>query len=142
MDSTPNRKGVRICSGVTERVHRSTGPSTNPCPRSIDPVDRDQSRAACASQSSVSVDRSFVMVDRAVDRAMPVHIVHTDRPGGRPSSWPAASPVLALFGFRSLRYLPDEFKKLFRCLFISSIFFLPTERERELKKDGLRYWIS
>ena len=57
------------------------------------------------------------MVDRAVDRAMSVHVVRTGRLGGRPAtppvdravdqvlSWHVACAVLTPFDFRSLCYL-------------------------------------
>ena len=51
---------------------------------------------------------------------MSMHAVHTGRPEtlvdwvvDRSLSWPAASAVLTPFDFQSLRYLSDEFNKLF-----------------------------
>ena len=82
----------------------------------------------------------LVAVDRPCGRSFLCH----GRPGGWPGracahcahrstgrltgpiSWPVISSVLTPFGFRSLRYFPDEFKKLFRCIFISFISSLTT----------------
>jgi len=47
----------------------------------------------------------LVTVDRVVDRAAPVHVVHAGRSDGRPLSWPAANSVLASSELRSLCYL-------------------------------------
>ena len=61
-------------------------PVDRPMPRSTALVDRAQPRAACFQ----SVDRAgrslSSTVDRAVDRAILVHVVHAGRPGGRSAS--------------------------------------------------------
>ena len=84
-------------------------------PRSTALVDRAQLRAACFQ----SVDRAgrplSATVDRAVDRANLVHVVHAGRPGrstgllhrstGRPTEstiWPALMRRFSLLDFRSL----------------------------------------
>ena len=57
MDSIPNIKGIRILKGKPKRVCRSTDRSTE-----------DQPRAGSCQSVDRAVDRSFAMVDRAVDR--------------------------------------------------------------------------
>jgi len=70
--------------------------STVPLPRST-----GRSTGPCLCTSCTRSTGLCPSVDRAVDQAL---------------SKLASSVVLAHFGFRSLCYLPDEFKKLFRCL--------------------------
>ena len=84
LDSTPNRKGIRILKGKPKRVCRSTGRLTDPChgrPRRSTFSNRE---LALFSQSTASMQRSTV--DRAVDRSVFVHLVHTSRPGSRPAA--------------------------------------------------------
>jgi len=58
-----------------------------PCPSIDRSVNRDQQRALSFSRSTVLVNRLLATFNRAVDRAVPVHVVHTGRPG--PVSCPA-----------------------------------------------------
>jgi len=88
-----------------------------PCPSTDRSVDRDQQRALSFSRST-AFGRPFTCHDRStVNQARPVHVVHTDRPGGRPGPvpWLAASCVLALFWLPiSALFLPMNLKKLLR----------------------------
>ena len=83
LNSIPTRKGIRIQKGKPKRVCRSTGRSTDPCPRST----RPKPRAVCFQSVDRAVDRYFprstgrsirltlcmscIPVDRAIDRPSP-----------------------------------------------------------------------
>ena len=60
-------------------------PVDRPMPRSTAPVDRAQPRAACFQLVDRAGRPLSSTVDRAVDRANLVHVVHAGRPGGRPA---------------------------------------------------------
>ena len=73
-----------------------------------------------------SLFMSLLPLPKFLSRACARRAHQSTRRSTRPVLWPAANVVIVSFDFRSLSYLPDEFKKLFQCLFISSIFSLPT----------------
>jgi len=120
LDSTPKQKRSPNSERRTKRVCRST----DPCPRSIGPVDWDQPRAGSCQSINRSVDHSFATVDQAVDRAIPVHVVHTGRLGGRPAtpSVDRAVDQVCLGLLQAPFFLPLTFGL---CA-ISFISFLPT----------------
>jgi len=66
-----------------------------PCPSVDRSVDRDQQRALSFSQSTALVNRLLSTFNRAVDRAVPMHVMHISRSG--PVSCLAVSCILAPF---------------------------------------------
>jgi len=112
-DSIPNRKGIRIPKGKPKRVCRSTGRSTDPCPRSTGRSTGPKQRAACFQSVHRAIDRSLprsterstglnlcmscTPVDLAVDRPSP--------PVDREHILACCNAPFALV-FRSLCYLP------------------------------------
>ena len=71
LDSISNRKEIQIPKGKPKSVCRSTGWSTDPCPRSIGRSSGPKQRAACFSRSTgIFLCTLCTPVDCPVDRSL------------------------------------------------------------------------
>jgi len=94
------RKKVWIRTGEEIRLSVSR---PRPCPL----VDRGQQNVKGCQSVDRSVNLSPATVDRVVDRAAPMHVVHAGQPSGRSGHVlvHAADCLFAHSGFRSQHYL-------------------------------------
>ena len=80
MNLIPTRKGIRLYKRQQKTRLSVDRPVDGPMPRLIAPVDRLKLRLGSFQSVDRAVDRFHATVDRAVDRSVFVHLVHTGRP--------------------------------------------------------------